>query len=170
MGSRPTMARKQANMPSVLGPMVCVCLSVGCATLEGPLGPDFAPDLDRTPRLLSSPEQPSADELPAVEPDIPSPGGEWACASDVPGDGQPREAAPNTLRGPTSINASCRSMPPLIVIDGVVLPERCRLSDLGRMDIEDIEILKGASAAALYGARATHGVIDIRTSRGTQPG
>ena len=59
-------------------------------------------------------------------------------------------------------------MPPLIRVDGVVLPDRCTLSDVGSLDIESVEVIKGASATALYGPRAANGVIDIRTKRGTQ--
>src|SRR5690606_14780455 len=41
-----------------------------------------------------------------------------------------------------------------------------RLSDLNPNDIERIEVLKGAAAAALYGSRANNGVVQIFTKRG----
>src|SRR5439155_13774483 len=42
-----------------------------------------------------------------------------------------------------------------------------RLADLNPNDIENIEILKGASAASIYGSRASNGVVIITTRRGT---
>ena len=42
-----------------------------------------------------------------------------------------------------------------------------RISDINPNDIESIEVLKGSSAAAIYGQRASNGVIIIRTKRGT---
>ena len=69
------------------------------------------------------------------------------------------------LRTPTSIN---KSNTPLIVVDGVILSQSFGAStaDLESMNIESIEIVKGAAAASLYGSRAQAGVIQIRTSRG----
>ena len=43
-----------------------------------------------------------------------------------------------------------------------------RIADLRAEDIQNIEILKGASAAAIYGSRAAAGVIIITTKRGSQ--
>ena len=83
------------------------------------------------------------------------------------GSGQPGQAADITLRGPTSINASGRSQSPLIVIDGVIQSESATLSDVGSLDIDHVEIVKGAAAASLYGSRAQNGVIEISTKRGT---
>jgi TonB-linked SusC/RagA family outer membrane protein len=73
------------------------------------------------------------------------------------------------LRTPTSIN---RSNTPLFVVDGVVLASTFGRSsaDLSSLDIESIEVIKGAAAASLYGSRAAAGVIQIRTRRGTGPG
>ena len=69
------------------------------------------------------------------------------------------------LRTPTSIN---RSNTPLIVVDGVILASTFGRSstDLSSLDIESIEVVKGAAAASLYGSRAASGVIQIRTRRG----
>ena len=69
---------------------------------------------------------------------------------------------------------------PLYVVDGVIVnndsPELIRLGggsqnrliDLNPNDVERIEIVKGAAAAALYGSRANNGVVQIFTKRGTQ--
>lgn len=43
-----------------------------------------------------------------------------------------------------------------------------RLADINPADIENVEVLKGASAAAIYGSRATNGVVVITTKRGSQ--
>jgi TonB-linked SusC/RagA family outer membrane protein len=93
------------------------------------------------------------------------------------------------LRGTTSINASAS---PLYVVDGIVVsdvaipsnqnavtaaaaggntsPEQDaqvnRIADINPNDIESIEILKGASASAIYGGRASNGVVIITTRRG----
>lgn len=70
------------------------------------------------------------------------------------------------LRTPTSIS---RSNTPLFVVDGVILASTFGRSstDLSSLDIESIEVIKGAAAASLYGSRAANGVIQIRTRRGT---
>jgi TonB-linked SusC/RagA family outer membrane protein len=70
------------------------------------------------------------------------------------------------LRTPTSIN---RTNAPLFVVDGVILASTFARStaDLGSLDIESIEVVKGAAAASLYGSRAANGVVQIRTRRGT---
>ncbi len=93
------------------------------------------------------------------------------------------------LRGTTSINATAQ---PLWVIDGVIVSDVAipsnqnavtaasggnnpaltqdgqvnRIADLNPADIESIEILKGASASAIYGSKASNGVIIVRTKRG----
>ncbi|MBK6344732.1 MAG: TonB-dependent receptor [Bacteroidales bacterium] len=79
------------------------------------------------------------------------------------------------IRGGSSINASNQ---PLIVIDGVPAitgtygqigysgQEIDALSDINPNDIEQITILKDASATAIYGARASNGVILITTKKG----
>jgi TonB-dependent SusC/RagA subfamily outer membrane receptor len=52
---------------------------------------------------------------------------------------------------------------PLYVIDGVVVSAGA--VNIGALDIESVEIIKGAAAAALYGTRAANGVIFITTKR-----
>lgn len=93
------------------------------------------------------------------------------------------------LRGITSINADAQ---PLYVVDGVIVSDVAipsnqnevtaasggsnpaltqdaqvnRIADINPNDIESIEILKGASASAIYGGRASNGVVIITTRRG----
>jgi len=94
------------------------------------------------------------------------------------------------LRGVSSINADSQ---PLYVVDGVILSNEAvsggmgkiteqsggdndpaqdnmvnRVADINPNDIENIEVLKGASASAIYGSRASNGVIIITTKRGSE--
>ena len=80
--------------------------------------------------------------------------------------GQPGSGTNILLRSPTSIS---KSISPLIVVDGVILSSSFGASsaDLESMDIESVEVVKGAAAASLYGSRAAAGVIQIRTRRGS---
>lgn len=72
-------------------------------------------------------------------------------------------AAPTiTIRGPGSISASNA---PLIVIDGF---PGGSFSSVNMNDVESIEVLKDASAAAIYGSRGAGGVIIITTKRGSK--
>lgn len=66
------------------------------------------------------------------------------------------------IRGRNSITAS---NDPLIVVDGV--PYGGALRDINVNDIQSLEILKDASAAAIYGARGSNGVILVTTKRGS---
>lgn len=94
------------------------------------------------------------------------------------------------LRGVSSINATAE---PLWVVDGVIISNVAipsgqnavtgalatlnatnqdnatnRIADLNPADIESIEVLKGASAAAIYGSKASNGVILVTTRRGRE--
>ena len=93
------------------------------------------------------------------------------------------------LRGVTTINAAAD---PLYVVDGVIVSNEAiqsgadavtnasgggnrtgqdnavnRIADLNPNDIERLEILKGASAAAIYGSKASNGVVIITTKKGS---
>jgi TonB-linked SusC/RagA family outer membrane protein len=80
----------------------------------------------------------------------------------VVGSGGPGGSSEIMFRTPTSIN---RSNTPMIVVDDVILAGSS--VDLSTLDIEQIEIIKGAAAASLYGSRAAAGVLNIRTARGS---
>jgi TonB-linked SusC/RagA family outer membrane protein len=67
------------------------------------------------------------------------------------------------IRGRNSITASNN---PLIVWDGV--PYSGSISDINPTDIESIEVLKDASATAIYGSRGSNGVILITSKRGRE--
>lgn len=76
--------------------------------------------------------------------------------SGVPGSGPTVK-----IRGVGSIGDFAN---PLYVVDGVFVDD---IDFLGANDIEDVTVLKDASAAAIYGVRAANGVILITTKRGT---
>jgi TonB-linked SusC/RagA family outer membrane protein len=76
--------------------------------------------------------------------------------------GNPGQSAGIRLRGSTSILGS---QSPLIIIDGIM--SEGDLADINVDDIADIQVVKGASASALYGSRAGAGVLVITTKRGS---
>ena len=77
--------------------------------------------------------------------------------------GQPGAAASVNIRGVGSINGG----QPLYVIDGMPVDYN-NINMLNPNDIETMEVLKDASAAAIYGARAANGVVMITTKRGKE--
>ena len=87
----------------------------------------------------------------------------------TPGDGGPGSGSRIRIRGSASLNAS---NDPLIVIDGVPVASGAAggmsnpLDLLNPDDIESFSILKDASSAAIYGSRASNGVIIITTKKG----
>jgi TonB-dependent SusC/RagA subfamily outer membrane receptor len=89
-----------------------------------------------------------------------------ALAGTIPGlrvqqtSGRPG-AVPNiVLRGGTNYNGSGA---PLVLVDGLI---RAGFFEVNQEDIESMEVLKDASATAIYGARANNGVILITTKKG----
>lgn len=74
--------------------------------------------------------------------------------------GQPGGEMRVIIRGISTINASAS---PLYIVDGVAMQD---FNLLNPNDIESIEVLKDASAAAIYGARGANGVIMVTTKRG----
>ena len=79
--------------------------------------------------------------------------------------GKPGGTPEILLRGPTSINASGRDQGPLIIVDGAI--QRVgSLEEIGGLDIESVEVVKGAAGASIYGSTAANGVIIIKTKRG----
>ena len=82
----------------------------------------------------------------------------------VSGTGRPGTSPEVVLRGPVSLNATGRSQGPLYMLDGV--PLQGSLPEINPSDIENVEVVKGAAAASLYGARAGAGVINITTKSG----
>ncbi|HHV04765.1 MAG TPA: TonB-dependent receptor plug domain-containing protein, partial [Bacteroidales bacterium] len=91
----------------------------------------------------------------------------------TPATGQPGSSATIRIRGAASLNAS---NDPLIVIDGVPVTGDGGagmgnpLASVNPNDIENYTVLKDASATAIYGSRASNGVIIITTKKGTGRG
>lgn len=85
--------------------------------------------------------------------------------------GQPGGGSTIRIRGGASLNAS---NDPLIVIDGIPVSNDAApgtpsaLSTINPNDIETFTVLKDASATAIYGSRASNGVIIIQTKKGSQ--
>lgn len=89
--------------------------------------------------------------------------------------GDPGAGANIQIRGQSTITGNTQ---PLIIIDGVPVSnstvgsgvggvvQQSRLNDINPNDIESVQILKGASAAALWGSRAANGVMIITTKSG----
>lgn len=75
---------------------------------------------------------------------------------------RPGDGPSVTIRGRRSFKAS---NDPLYVIDGIPT-SNAQLGDINPTDIESMEILKDASATAIYGSRAANGVVLIQTKRG----
>ncbi|GAB3996986.1 TonB-dependent receptor [Spirosoma daeguense] len=94
---------------------------------------------------------------------------ESALQGRVPGvrvvnNGSPGQAPIVRIRGIGSINFASG---PLYVIDGIPSGD---LNNLDPKDIESLEVLKDASSAAIYGSRASNGVVIITTKRGSKDG
>jgi len=86
-----------------------------------------------------------------------------AAGVDVTQSGSKPGAAPQVrIRGRRSFNASNE---PLYVVDGIPLVGG--LDDINPQDITSMEVLKDASATAIYGSRGANGVVLITTKRGT---
>jgi TonB-linked SusC/RagA family outer membrane protein len=110
--------------------------------------------------------------------------GKFAGISITQNTGAPGGGINVNLRGVTTLTGSSQ---PLYVIDGMIINNNAfgnnsnsitaaganqdqnanRVADINPNDIEDIQVLKGPSAAAIYGAKAAAGVIVITTKKGT---
>ncbi len=78
------------------------------------------------------------------------------------GGGAPGAEGSIQIRGASTLNGGNG---PLYLVDGVITPDGANINP---MDIDQIEILKDASSAAIYGARAANGVIIITTKKGKE--
>jgi TonB-linked SusC/RagA family outer membrane protein len=81
----------------------------------------------------------------------------------ISSDGSPDGSVNIRIRGINSINVNTA---PLFIIDGV--PTTSNLNEINPQDIESMQVLKDASAASIYGSRASNGVIIITTKRGKE--
>ncbi len=76
--------------------------------------------------------------------------------------GRPGQGGSILVRGPRSLSGGNN---PLIILDGIIF--NAGIQNINPNDIESMEILKDASAAAIYGSRAANGVILINSKKGT---
>ena len=83
----------------------------------------------------------------------------------IDGVGQPGIEAEVRIRGYSSVNGSNK---PLYVVDG--MPYTGWITDLNPADIESVSVLKDAASCALYGSRASNGVILITTKKAKKQG
>lgn len=112
--------------------------------------------------------------------------GKTAGAQIIQNSGDPAGGISVRLRGISSINSSSE---PLYIVDGVIVNNatnrvtntqnsydgglfvgtvgQSRMADINPADIERVEVLNGAAAAAIYGSRANAGVVQIFTKRGS---
>nr|WP_320039350.1 TonB-dependent receptor [uncultured Bacteroides sp.] len=88
--------------------------------------------------------------------------GKAAGVNVIQPNGEPGAGMVVRIRGNSSINAS---NDPLYVVDGVPMTE---INFLSPNDIESMQILKDASSAAIYGSRASNGVVLITTKAGVK--
>lgn len=80
--------------------------------------------------------------------------------------GSPNSGSQIIIRGISSVNTA-QSNEPLFILDGVAISGGAsNAADINPNDIENITVLKGAAAAALYGQDAANGVIMITTKQG----
>ena len=89
--------------------------------------------------------------------------GKVAGVQITPTSGAPGADVTIRIRGSNSLNASNE---PLVVIDGFI--GAGNLNNINTNDIESIEVLKDASATAIYGSRGSNGVILVTTKRGKE--
>lgn len=80
----------------------------------------------------------------------------------IQGTGSPGSAASIQIRGVGTITAGVN---PLLVIDGLPT-DNLNISDINPNDIESLQVFKDASAASIYGSRASNGVILVTTKKG----
>ena len=79
--------------------------------------------------------------------------------------GVPGETVRVRVRGATSLTGSNE---PLYVIDGVPVEDPSMLDAISPNDIQSMDVLKDASAAAIYGSRAANGVVIVTTKKGAK--
>ncbi|GEO06461.1 SusC/RagA family TonB-linked outer membrane protein [Adhaeribacter aerolatus] len=89
--------------------------------------------------------------------------GRLAGVDIVKSDGAPGSPVQIRIRGNRSINASNE---PLFVVDGI--PTTANINNFNPNDIESVEVLKDASAVAIYGSRGANGVVLITTKKGKE--
>lgn len=78
--------------------------------------------------------------------------------------GDPNQTASVRLRGQSSLAGG---LSPLFVVDGIILDDPNQFQNIPPDDIASYDVLKDASASAIYGSRGANGVIIVTTKKGT---
>ena len=94
-----------------------------------------------------------------------------AAGVDITTSLRPGEVGNIYIRGVRSLRTDANTPlanTPLYVVDGIPLLSGSGIETLNEQDIESIEILKDASATAIYGSRGANGVVLVTTKRGTE--
>jgi len=120
--------------------------SVKKSDLTGAISTVSAKDFERVP---------ATDPLQALQ-------GRAAGLSITSTSGQPGAPSNVLIRGVQTINGSTS---PIYVVDGLIMDN---INSVNPQDIESVSVLKDASATAIYGARASNGVVLITTKRGSK--
>ncbi|WP_320018211.1 TonB-dependent receptor [Labilibaculum manganireducens] len=87
-----------------------------------------------------------------------------AAGVDITSNERPGEIGSITIRGVRSLVSGANK--PLYVVDGIPLMSSSAIETLNPRDIESIDILKDASATAIYGSRGANGVVLVTTKKG----
>ena len=159
--------------------MTAAATTLGEVVVTGVATPTARRELPNTVETVSGEAVRDAPAVSAIDQALQ---GKIAGALISENSGQPGGGVSIRLRGTNSILGGAE---PLYVVDGVMIDNNAealvslganatrggaalsnRLADLDPADVERIEVLKGAAAAALYGSRANNGVIQIFTRRG----
>ncbi len=88
-----------------------------------------------------------------------------AAGVDITSNERPGELGSIHIRGVRSL---IDDNPPLYVVDGVPIMSKSSIETLNTRDIESVDILKDASATAIYGSRGANGVIIVTTKKGKE--
>ncbi|HBK83007.1 MAG TPA: SusC/RagA family protein, partial [Flavobacterium sp.] len=155
IGNQKNFIVSLAEDVSTLGEVVVVAIGYGnkkITDLTGSIASVSTKDFQKAP--VTNVEGLIANKLPGVQ--------------ITPTSGKPGAGGSILIRGGSSLSAT---NDPLIVIDGVPVENSKSgpgiLSQLNPNDIESFTVLKDASASAIYGSRASNGVVIITTKKGS---
>ncbi len=88
-----------------------------------------------------------------------------AAGVDITSNERPGEVGDIFIRGVRSLEASNA---PLYVVDGIPIMSKSTIETINPRDIESVDILKDASATAIYGSRGANGVVIVTTKKGKE--
>ncbi|MDB4905273.1 MAG: hypothetical protein JWO05_57 [Gemmatimonadetes bacterium] len=176
IGFRAARATARVGDENVRVSMITNPASLEAVVVTGTAGAQTRRELGNTVSQINAADVVAQAPIPSVTSLI---NGRAAGVVIIPGTGQIGSGAKIRIRGISSLSLSAE---PLLYVDGVRVTNAqgsgpavqssfgggviSRLNDLNPDDIESVEILKGPSAATLYGTEASNGVIQIITKKG----